>query len=569
MSDAEAIKSFKIVAMTTTGCAKYSTILEQNNFETIIIEEAAEVLESHVLSLLTKNTKQLILIGDHKQLKPKPYNYELETKYNFNVSMFERLINNNIPYAALKYQRRMKPKFADFVRIIYGDTVYIDHEDVLHKESVKGIENDMYIITHDKLEGENEGLKSKQNDYEAMYLTKLCQYLLKQGYKNEQITILTFYVGQVLLIKKYMKKFGLNDVRVSSVDNYQGEECDIILLSLVRSNRKFEIGFLRNFNRVCVSFSRAKIGLYIIGNIDCIVKGEILFKNKNMDNIGKKIDPKMLEVWEKIQEKAKKLNIIGDKLTLVCQNHKNKTIISTHKDFENCPEGGCQQICRKRMNCGHACEKTCHVYDCNSVKCLKPCKKLNPNCSLKIHICNKRCYEDCGRCEAKVDKELPCGHIKKDCKCFENINEIQCIEKCSKILRCGHNCKLNCCEDCYSKPCKEKIKVKLPTCGHINEIECYMLSDINQIICQEKCKVVLPCGHNCQGTCGKCLEGTLHVKCGFKCGRNLPCGHVCSQKCSAECLCEQNCPNICDHGYCCLKCCEICVPCEEDCIFKY
>ena len=51
MSDAEAIKSYKIVAMTTTGCAKYSTILEQNNFETIIIEEAAEVLESHVLSL--------------------------------------------------------------------------------------------------------------------------------------------------------------------------------------------------------------------------------------------------------------------------------------------------------------------------------------------------------------------------------------------------------------------------------------------------------------------------------------------------------------------------------------
>ena len=68
MSDAEAIKSFKIVAMTTTGCAKYSTILEQNNFETIIIEEAAEVLESHVLSLLTKNTKQLILIGSQNHI---------------------------------------------------------------------------------------------------------------------------------------------------------------------------------------------------------------------------------------------------------------------------------------------------------------------------------------------------------------------------------------------------------------------------------------------------------------------------------------------------------------------
>ena len=392
MSDAEAIKKFSIVAMTTTGCAKYSTILEQNNFETIIVEEAAEVLESHVLSLLTRNTKKLILIGDHKQLKPKPYNFELESKYNFNVSMFERLINNNIPYAALKYQRRMKKKFADFVRIIYGSEEYIDHKDVLNKEDVKGMENDMYFITHDKLEGENEGLKSKQNDYEAKYLTRLCAYLLKQGYKSDQITILTFYVGQVLLIKKYMKKYNLNEVRVSSVDNYQGEECDIILLSLVRSNAKCEIVFLRNFNRVCVAFSRAKIGLYIIGNINSIIKGEIIFKNKNKMN--NKIDEKMLDVWEKIQEKAQKINIISDKLTLVCQNHKNKTIISTDKDFDNCPEGGCQEICRKRMNCGHVCEKTCHVYDCNSIKCLKPCPKINPNCSLKIHRCNKRCYED-------------------------------------------------------------------------------------------------------------------------------------------------------------------------------
>ena len=219
MSDAEAIKKYKIVAMTTTGCAKYSTILEQNNFETIIIEEAAEVLESHVLSLLTKNTKQLILIGDHKQLKPKPYNYELETKYNFNVSMFERLINNNIPYATLKYQRRMKPKFADFVRIIYGNDTYIDHEDIKNKENVKGMEKDMYIITHNNFESENEGLKSKQNDYEARYLTKLCIYLLQQGYKKDQITFLTFYVGQVLLIRKYLKKFQINDIRISSVDN--------------------------------------------------------------------------------------------------------------------------------------------------------------------------------------------------------------------------------------------------------------------------------------------------------------------------------------------------------------
>ena len=73
MIDANTIKRKQIVAMTTTGCSKYSTILEQLKFEVVIIEEAAEVLEPHILALLTKNTKKLIMIGDHKQLKPKPY----------------------------------------------------------------------------------------------------------------------------------------------------------------------------------------------------------------------------------------------------------------------------------------------------------------------------------------------------------------------------------------------------------------------------------------------------------------------------------------------------------------
>ena len=561
MLDAEKIKQYKIVAMTTTGAAKYSTILEQNNFEIVIIEEAAEVLESHILSLLTKHTRQLILIGDHKQLRPKPYNYELETKYNFGISMFERLINNGIPYSALKYQRRMKPIFADFVRIIYGNEEYLDYDDVKNKDKVKGMEKDMFIIKHKELETENEGLKSKVNEYEAVYLANLCKYLLLQGYDKNQIVILTFYVGQVIAIRKQLKKLEIEYIRVSSVDNYQGEECDIVLLSLVRSNKKNEIGFLKNFNRVCVAFSRAKIGFYIIGNIDHIVESEKKLKNNS------KIDAKMQDVWQKIKQKAEELNIIGDSLTLVCQNHQTKTVIKSPKDFVQCPEGGCKEICLKRLNCGHTCEKLCHVKDCNLYSCLKACERINPNCKYKLHKCNKRCYEDCGRCEAKIDVILPCGHEKKEAICYEDINKIKCLEKCDKILKCFHKCELTCGEDCYSKPCRQIIKVKL-NCGHINDIECHQYKDLTQVICQEKCTSILKCGHTCSGTCGRCLGGTLHTKCNFKCGRNLPCGHVCEQKCSSECLCNKDCPNICPHGYCAKKCCEICVDCAEKCSFK-
>ena len=117
------------------------------------------------------------------------------------------------------------------------------------------------MMINNEMESENSGLKSKENDYEAKYISKLCNYLILQNYNEKQITILTFYIAQVILIKKYLKKYDITNVKVTSIDNYQGEENDIILLSLVRSNKNNELGFLSTFNRVCVAFSRAKLGL--------------------------------------------------------------------------------------------------------------------------------------------------------------------------------------------------------------------------------------------------------------------------------------------------------------------
>lgn len=66
------------------------------NFSLVIVEEAAEVLEAHIVTSLTKHTDHLILIGDHKQLKPSTAVYELSKKYDLDVSLFERMINNHM-----------------------------------------------------------------------------------------------------------------------------------------------------------------------------------------------------------------------------------------------------------------------------------------------------------------------------------------------------------------------------------------------------------------------------------------------------------------------------------------
>ena len=85
------------------------------------------------------------------------------------------------------------------------------------------------------------------------------------------------------------------------------------------------------------------------------------------------------------------------------------------------------------MKCGHACEKLCHVYNCNDKKCLKPCAKQYSPCN---HPCKKLCYENCEQCQELVDKKLKCGHIQKNVICSEEPNS--CREIVNKNLPCGH-----------------------------------------------------------------------------------------------------------------------------------
>lgn len=86
----------------------------------------------------------------------------------------------------------------------------------------------------------------------------------------------------------------LENMKIKVVDNYQGEECDIILLSLVRSNENGNVGFLKTENRICVALSRAKYGLYIIGNMSNLYNSGNLWKQikgtlVNQDSYGKYI----------------------------------------------------------------------------------------------------------------------------------------------------------------------------------------------------------------------------------------------------------------------------------------
>jgi len=89
------LKGAEIIACTTTGAAKYKEIIRKAECKIIIVEEAAQISEAHIATSLNEWTQQLIMIGDHQQLRPPANLHFLTLKYNFDLSMFERLINND------------------------------------------------------------------------------------------------------------------------------------------------------------------------------------------------------------------------------------------------------------------------------------------------------------------------------------------------------------------------------------------------------------------------------------------------------------------------------------------
>ena len=514
------LRESEIIAMTTTCAARYRQALGRIKPKIVIIEEAAEVLEAHVITSLTEEAEHVILIGDHKQLKPKPTVYKLAKDYNLELSLFERMIRNGMDCHCLDTQHRMRPEIASLLQDIYPNLQ--NHSSVLEYPDVKGISSNLFFISHKYQEADNTELKSKLNQHEAEYIVALCWYLLLQGYAPTQITVLTLYTGQLLHLKNLMPKKKFEGVRVTAVDNYQGEENDIVLLSLVRSNDEESIGFVGTENRVCVSLSRAKHGLFVIGNME-------LMAERNA-------------TWKRIVARAAAKNQVGQSLRLYCRNHPETYIDATKgTDFNAAPEGGCNRQCNYRLKCGHVCQKACHPYDEEhlKVKCKRICEKMICENS---HRCVKECHYgyECGPCMMPMNKLIPVCNHQQDVPCHQDPSTFQCLEKVEKMLQCGHK----------------------------KYVPCHMKNN-EDLYCLVECDEMLECGHICKGTCSGCHQGRLHKKCQEKCKRLLICAHLCKESCSAECPpCDRVCQNECEHSKCEESCGELCTPCQEHCLWE-
>ncbi|XP_065646568.1 NFX1-type zinc finger-containing protein 1 isoform X4 [Hydra vulgaris] len=538
------LRQADVIAMTTTCASRMRFVLQSIKPKIVVIEEAAEVLEAHIVASLLKETEHCILIGDHKQLRPNPNVHMLAKDYNLDLSLFERMVNNGMKCPSLNVQHRMRPLISSNLKYIYPNL--IDHASVRAYPHVLGVEKNMFFINHSEPESFRK-LGSKANLHEAKFIKSFCFYLLQQGYQPNQITILTGYSEQLLELQKRMPKDRFGGVKVTTVDNFQGEENDIILLSLVRSNERGSIGFLNIENRVCVALSRAKHGLYVIGNFQLLSENNLL--------------------WQKIINDVKNSGCYGDFLLLCCQNHpETKIAVRNEIDFENAPEGGCQLMCGFILQCGHVCDTFCHPYDKfhEEYDCRERC--LKQMCKNKKHLCLHKCHfgNECNPCDNLVEKKFElCGHISQ-VPCSVSTSEAVCQETCYKLISCGHQCSNKCGEKCLDKVNCTVLVSKVLKCGHVQSVFCNQDPDVAQ--CNKTCEVELACGHTCSGTCFQCFEGTYHMKCTMSCKKFHTCPHECKVRCGQTCLpCEQPCLFQCSHRICPNKCFETCKKCLEPC----
>lgn len=285
-------KQARVVAMTCTHAAIARCHLIELGFEydNVVVEEAGQMLEiesfipmllqrGDVFSSLPTNSscrlKRYCLIGDHNQLPPVIQNMSFAKYSHLDQSLFSRLIRLGVPHIQLDQQGRCRPDIANLFNWRYDQLANLDRVITSnpYRAANAGFVHTMQVINVDDFDGKGETTPTPyffQNVGEAEYAVALFQYMVLIGYKTQSISILTTYNGQKTLIDDILSVrcgpgtplAGIRPLAVSTVDQYQGQQNDIIILSLVRTGST--IGHLRDVRRWIVAVSRARLGLYVL-----------------------------------------------------------------------------------------------------------------------------------------------------------------------------------------------------------------------------------------------------------------------------------------------------------------
>ncbi len=284
----------RVIACTLVGSAH--RLLEGMKFGTLFIDEAAQALEA-ACWLPMRRASRVILAGDHCQLPPTVKSIAA-LRAGLGKTLMERIAENKPEVVTLlKIQYRMNDEIMRFSsnwfykgqvesapQIKFRGILDYDHPitwiDTSDKEPSDTIEESADLNFKEQFIGESFGRINKA-EAELTLLT-LAEYFTKIGKQRVlsesiDVGIISPYRAQVQYLKRLIKKYEFFKpyrrlISVNTVDGFQGQERDVILISLVRSNDEGQIGFLKDLRRMNVAMTRARMKLIILGNKDTMTK---------------------------------------------------------------------------------------------------------------------------------------------------------------------------------------------------------------------------------------------------------------------------------------------------------
>jgi len=272
------IKKAQIVCCTCIGSG--GEILDGMIFERVLVDEATQATEPATLVPLTRGCRQLVLVGDHCQLPPTVLSTKAEEE-GLGVPLFSRMVACGVPPCMLDTQYRMHPAIATFPSDLFYGGKLLNGVSPPERRPLPGFpwpREEFPVAFLPVPEGiEVDDGVSKMNEAEANAACDAVHMLLDAGCSVSDVAVVTPYAAQVRLIKRMTRQLVSRPpyVEVSSVDGFQGREKEAVIFSAVRSNDHGSVGFVSDWRRVNVSFTRARRALIVIGNDVCLRRGDV------------------------------------------------------------------------------------------------------------------------------------------------------------------------------------------------------------------------------------------------------------------------------------------------------
>ena len=258
--------------------------IKDYKFPIVLIDEATQALEPDCLLPLYHNAQMVVLIGDEKQLGP-TVKAESAQILGLDISLFERLCyyyEGSDFISRLTEQYRMHSTLYEFSNEHFYDNQMTTHGEIQLDENVKNEfpwpNKEIPTFFFHVQGGEKKENFSYYNENEMLHIFGIVMRLKKIGVKVENIGIITPYNAQKLKLQ-YEKFNKETELKIESVDGFQGGEKDYIIISTVRSNYSGAIGFLTSPKRLNVALTRARKGVIILGNVECLSKRNSIFRD--------------------------------------------------------------------------------------------------------------------------------------------------------------------------------------------------------------------------------------------------------------------------------------------------